>query len=114
MDQVLEETGYDLSSQLRPDDFIEMSIKEQRITLYVVGGVPEDYLFQTRTRKEISVRIRNKFCSFCSLISSSEDRMVFTIRSSHLEAKQTSVGEILSYFTLCTVSVGVVCLLSVV
>lgn len=56
MQQVLEETGYDLTDQLRPEDRIELSIKEQRITLYIVGGVPEDYHFQTRTRKEISVR----------------------------------------------------------
>lgn len=53
--KVSEETGYDLTQQLKSDDFIEMSIKEQRITLYIVTGVPEDYPFQTRTRKEISV-----------------------------------------------------------
>ena len=54
--QVLEETGYDLSKQIKPDDCVEMSIKEQKIALYIVPGVPEDFPFQTRTRKEISVR----------------------------------------------------------
>jgi mRNA-decapping enzyme subunit 2 len=34
-----------------------MSIKEQKISLFIVPGVPEDYPFKTRTRKEISVRI---------------------------------------------------------
>lgn len=53
--QVLEETGYNLAGQLNPDHVIEMSIKEQKIALYVVPGVPEDYLFKTKTRKEISV-----------------------------------------------------------
>lgn len=53
--KVLEETGYDLTSQIRQSDCVEMTIKEQRITLYIVGNVPEDYVFRTRTRKEISV-----------------------------------------------------------
>ncbi|KAI0825108.1 DCP2-domain-containing protein [Trametes gibbosa] len=52
--EVLEETGYDLENQLDPANVIQMSIKEQSISLYIVPGVPEDYQFQTRTRKEIS------------------------------------------------------------
>lgn len=63
--KVLEETGYDLSKQLSPDNCIEMSIKEQRISLYIVPGVPEDYPFQTRTRKEISVRLLG--LSYCAV-----------------------------------------------
>lgn len=53
--QVFEETGYNLAGQIDPEDVIEMSIKEQKISLYIVPGVPEDYLFKTKTRKEISV-----------------------------------------------------------
>jgi len=34
-----------------------MSIKEQLISLYIVAGVPEDYPFKTKTRKEISVGV---------------------------------------------------------
>jgi hypothetical protein len=56
-DQVLEETGYNLASQLNPEDVIEVSIREQKISLYVVANVPEDFEFETRTRKEISVCI---------------------------------------------------------
>ncbi|TBU35269.1 DCP2-domain-containing protein [Dichomitus squalens] len=52
--EVLEETGYDLEEQLDPDNVLQMSIKEQSISLYIVPGVPEDYPFKTRTRKEIS------------------------------------------------------------
>ncbi|KAH7910945.1 DCP2-domain-containing protein [Hygrophoropsis aurantiaca] len=52
--EVLEETGYNLAGQLDPNDVIQMSIKEQLISLYIVPGVPEDYMFRTRTRKEIS------------------------------------------------------------
>ncbi|KII94386.1 hypothetical protein PLICRDRAFT_99875 [Plicaturopsis crispa FD-325 SS-3] len=52
--EVLEETGYNLAGQLNPEHVIEMSIREQKISLYIVPGVPEDYKFETRTRKEIS------------------------------------------------------------
>jgi hypothetical protein len=55
--QVLEETGYNLAGQLNPENVIDMSIKEQVISLFVVPGVPEDFPFKTRTRKEISVRV---------------------------------------------------------
>lgn len=53
--QVFEETGYDLTGKINKDHVIEMSIKQQKISLYIVPGVPEDYPFKTRTRKEISV-----------------------------------------------------------
>ncbi|KAL6309949.1 Dcp2, box A domain-containing protein [Sparassis latifolia] len=52
--EVSEETGYDLDGQLDPENVIDLSIKEQSISLYIVPGVPEDYPFQTKTRKEIS------------------------------------------------------------
>lgn len=54
--QVLEETGYNIANQINPENVIRMSIKEQKISLYIVHGVPEDFPFETRTRKEISVR----------------------------------------------------------
>jgi mRNA-decapping enzyme subunit 2 len=44
-----------LAGKLKPEDVIELSIKEQRISLFVVPGVEEDFPFQTKTRKEISV-----------------------------------------------------------
>ena len=53
--QVEEETGYNLAGKIDPEDVIELSIREQKISLYIVPGVPEDYPFQTKTRKEISV-----------------------------------------------------------
>ncbi|KAF5390326.1 hypothetical protein D9757_002949 [Collybiopsis confluens] len=52
--EVLEETGYNLAGRLNPDHVIEMSIKEQKISLFIVPGVPEDFPFKTKTRKEIS------------------------------------------------------------
>lgn len=35
--------------------YIEVVIKEQKIRLYFIEGVKEDTVFETRTRKEISV-----------------------------------------------------------
>ncbi|KAF7436805.1 mRNA-decapping enzyme subunit 2 [Pleurotus ostreatus] len=52
--EVLEETGYDLAGQIVPDDVLTTTIKDQKISLYIVSGVPEDYPFMTKTRKEIS------------------------------------------------------------
>ncbi|KAF9526492.1 Dcp2, box A domain-containing protein [Crepidotus variabilis] len=52
--EVLEETGYNIAGQIDPANVIELSIKEQKISLFFVPGVPEDFNFQTRTRKEIS------------------------------------------------------------
>ena len=54
--QVLEETGYNLASQLVPEDVIEITIRGQKVSLFIVPGVPEGFNFQTKTRKEISVR----------------------------------------------------------
>ncbi|KZW02218.1 DCP2-domain-containing protein [Exidia glandulosa HHB12029] len=52
--EVLEETGYDLTDKLHREDNIKLTIREQAVTLFIVPGVPEDSVFQTRTRKEIS------------------------------------------------------------
>ncbi len=52
---MLEETGYNLAGQLDPANVIELTIKEQKISLFIVHAVPEDFNFQTKTRKEISV-----------------------------------------------------------
>ena len=53
--QVWEETGYDVSALLLPDAFLELQIKEQRVKLYIVPGVPTDTLMFPQTRKEISM-----------------------------------------------------------
>jgi mRNA-decapping enzyme subunit 2 len=53
--KVAEETGYNLNGKIDPKHVIEMEIKEQQISLFVVPGIPEDFHFETKTRKEISV-----------------------------------------------------------
>ncbi|CAO3644674.1 unnamed protein product [Cunninghamella blakesleeana] len=52
--EVLEETGYNIGPLLRKNDYIEITMKEQRIRLYIIIGVPEDTVFTPQTRKEIS------------------------------------------------------------
>jgi hypothetical protein len=52
---VLEETGYDIEPLLKTQDFIELTMREQLIRLYIIQGVPEETEFLPRTRKEISV-----------------------------------------------------------
>ncbi|CAE6399357.1 unnamed protein product [Rhizoctonia solani] len=52
--ETLEETGFDVTSLLDRRIFIKNTLKEQQLTLYIVPDVPEDTVFQTRTRKEIS------------------------------------------------------------
>ncbi|KAI9482827.1 MAG: Dcp2, box A domain-containing protein [Benjaminiella poitrasii] len=52
--EVLEETGYDVGPLLKKADYIELTMREQRIRLYIIQGVPEDTQFIPRTRKEIS------------------------------------------------------------
>ncbi|KAI9849556.1 MAG: mRNA-decapping enzyme subunit 2 [Thelocarpon superellum] len=57
--EVFEETGYDLvAAGLAKEDedhkFIEITMREQNMRLYVFRGVPMDTFFEPRTRKEIS------------------------------------------------------------
>ncbi|TFK93455.1 DCP2-domain-containing protein [Polyporus arcularius HHB13444] len=60
--EVYEETGYNLEDQLDPQNVISVTIREQSISLYIVPGVPEDFPFETRTRKEISKISWFKLC----------------------------------------------------
>ncbi|OLN81608.1 mRNA decapping complex subunit 2 [Colletotrichum chlorophyti] len=57
--EVYEETGYDLhAAGLVPEDrdvkYIEVTMREQQLRLYVFRNVPMETHFQPRTRKEIS------------------------------------------------------------
>ena len=58
--EVYEETGYDLhEAGLVQDEanvkYIEVTMREQNMRLYVFRDVPLDTYFEPRTRKEISV-----------------------------------------------------------
>ncbi|KAH8087546.1 Dcp2, box A domain-containing protein [Filobasidium floriforme] len=52
--EVHEEIGYDITPLLNLDDFIEVTMNDQKMTLFIVCDVPRDAKFETLTRKEIS------------------------------------------------------------
>ena len=56
--EVREETGFDCSPLLSQDntDYMQLTMREQRIRLYVVPGVSEKTVMEPMTRHEISVR----------------------------------------------------------
>jgi mRNA-decapping enzyme subunit 2 len=54
--ETLEETGFDLTGMVGVNDKIDINIRGQDMKLYIAPGVPEDFEFAPRTRKEISVR----------------------------------------------------------
>lgn len=51
--QVYEETGYDIASLAKPDEFIEGVLNYQYTRLYLIRDVPIETVFVPRTRKEI-------------------------------------------------------------
>ncbi|XXG96576.1 hypothetical protein Hte_002862 [Hypoxylon texense] len=56
--EVYEETGYDLREaglveRNEPVHPLEVTMHDQQVRLYVFRGIPEDTVFETRTRKEI-------------------------------------------------------------
>jgi len=51
--EVLEETGFDISSYLEEDEWLEQNINDHTVRLYLIPGVPENTQFQTITRCEI-------------------------------------------------------------
>jgi len=58
--EVYEETGFHIGDAGLVRDrlkqkFIDVTMREQHIRLFVFRGVPKDTIFQPRTRKEISV-----------------------------------------------------------
>lgn len=59
--EVDEETGFDLQEAglvkaTTEEDFVEVTMREQHMRLYVFRDVPVDAHFEPKTRKEISVR----------------------------------------------------------
>ena len=60
--QVLEETGFDISDLIDPNEFVEYKLNEQQSRLYVVQNVPMNSKFMPRTRREI--RVSTSKCFF--------------------------------------------------
>lgn len=51
--EVLEETGFDISSLIDKDEYIDNHFNDQLTRLYIITGVPRDVNFHPKTRNEI-------------------------------------------------------------
>lgn len=51
--EVMEETGFDISQLINKEEFLEHTISDQVVRLYIIAGVPKDYKFKPKTRNEI-------------------------------------------------------------
>ncbi|XP_050498440.1 m7GpppN-mRNA hydrolase [Diabrotica virgifera virgifera] len=51
--EVLEETGFDISKYIDPDDYIQSTINDQLVRLYIVKNIPMATKFSPKTRCEI-------------------------------------------------------------
>ncbi|KAL1490789.1 hypothetical protein ABEB36_013426 [Hypothenemus hampei] len=51
--EVLEETGFDISPYLKPDEYLESVINDQVVRLYIIKNIPQSTEFKPRTRCEI-------------------------------------------------------------
>ena len=51
--EVYEETGYDISQRINPNDYLSQVINDQTSWLYLIHGVPDDTKFSPKTKKEI-------------------------------------------------------------
>ncbi|KFH71341.1 hypothetical protein MVEG_01641 [Podila verticillata NRRL 6337] len=52
--EVWEETGFDITEYIKEEDYVEQTMKDQRVRLYIIKGVSESTVFEPQTRKEIS------------------------------------------------------------
>nr|CAG4650221.1 EOG090X07NG [Sida crystallina] len=73
--EVLEETGYDISTIIESREFLETTVNDQLTRLYVIPGVPHDSKFVPRTRNEIRAV---QWFSLADLPSTKKDAMTKT------------------------------------
>ncbi|EKX48888.1 hypothetical protein GUITHDRAFT_44660, partial [Guillardia theta CCMP2712] len=52
--EVMEEIGFDILPFINEKDTIHASLREHHMKLYVISGISESTVFETRTRQEIS------------------------------------------------------------
>lgn len=94
--EVYEETGYDIKEAGLVHDeieksFIEITMREQSIRLYVFKNVPMDTHFEPRTRKEISVSQQDEACDL-ALIQIIEDTMAPPVRITYGQDIEATSG----------------------
>ncbi|XP_024400126.1 mRNA-decapping enzyme subunit 2 [Physcomitrium patens] len=52
--EVVEETSYNIKPKLNLDDHLEVVVGQQRMRLFIIPGVKDDFLFEPQTKKEVS------------------------------------------------------------
>ncbi|KXS22421.1 DCP2-domain-containing protein, partial [Gonapodya prolifera JEL478] len=75
--EVLEETGFNCLPLLKEEDFVELTIREQRVRLFIVVGVPEDREFAPLTKNEISAVSWHRLSALPTTTSSDPSRLTF-------------------------------------
>lgn len=63
--EVREETGFDCEGFAKKEHFVDMTMRDQNLKLFIVPGIPEDTVFECQTRKEISVSNLPPFVVCC-------------------------------------------------
>ncbi|XP_019514674.1 PREDICTED: m7GpppN-mRNA hydrolase [Hipposideros armiger] len=53
LENVFEETGFDIKDYICKDDYIELRINDQLARLYIIPGIPRETKFNPKTRREI-------------------------------------------------------------
>ncbi|KAI8813709.1 Dcp2, box A domain-containing protein [Cladochytrium replicatum] len=51
--EVYEEIGFDIGDRVKAEQYVERTLKDQKIRLYIITDVPETTKFKPQTRKEI-------------------------------------------------------------
>ena len=54
--EVYEETGFDIRVLIRRKHFLDASVRDSHVRMYVITGVAETTAFEPKTRNEIKVR----------------------------------------------------------
>ncbi|ENN70839.1 m7GpppN-mRNA hydrolase [Dendroctonus ponderosae] len=70
--EVLEETGFDISPHINPNDYLESVVNDQLARLYVIKNIPRSTEFKPRTRCEI------KACNWFAVADLPNNKKDFT------------------------------------
>ncbi|OWA50660.1 m7GpppN-mRNA hydrolase [Hypsibius exemplaris] len=51
--EVFEETGYDITQKITPDEYLELAYEDMFVQLFIVHGISRDTVFQPQTKGEV-------------------------------------------------------------
>ena len=53
--EVFEETGYDITNKITPDEYLELAYEDMFVQLFIVHGISRKTIFQPQTKGEVKV-----------------------------------------------------------